>query len=179
VCVCVRVCVRLCLRVCVCACVCVRLCVCVYVCTCVYVCMYIYALTHRSTRAPAITGYASLDVCVCACTCVCVCMHMCVCLCVCVSIYIYIHTYIFIYTYTHRSTNAPAVVDYITWCDEKSFQFDLSIWKVFWHRLLASPRLGTKGTDLLEMYGTSFGCLVNRAILVQISQNMLRVPLVD
>jgi len=43
-------------------------------------------------------------------------------------------------------------------------------------RLLASPRLGTKGTDLLEMSGTSFGCLVNRAILVQISQNMLRVP---
>jgi len=28
-------------------------------------------------------------------------------------------------------------------------------------RLLDSPRLGTKGTDLLEMSGTSFGCLVN------------------
>jgi len=45
--------------------------------------------------------------------------------------------------------------------DEKSFQSDLSIWKVFWH----SPRLGTKGTDLLEMSGTRFGCLVGRAIL--------------
>jgi len=46
--------------------------------------------------------------------------------------------------------------------------------KIF-RRLLASPRLGTKGTDLLKISGTSFGCLVNRAILVQISQNMLRV----
>jgi len=59
--------------------------------------------------------------------------------------------------------------------DEKSFQFDLSIWKVFWQRLLASPRLGTKRTDLLEMSGTSLGCLINRAILVEISQNMLQV----
>jgi len=36
-----------------------------------------------------------------------------------------------------------------------------------------------KLTDLLEMSGTSFGCIVNWAVLVQIvqiSQNMLRVP---
>jgi len=63
--------------------------------------------------------------------------------------------------------------------DEKSVQFHLSIWKIFWQRLLASPRLGTKGAILLEMSGTSFGCLVNRPVLVQISQNMLRVPQVD
>jgi len=40
-------------------------------------------------------------------------------------------------------------------------------------RLLASPRY--KGTDLLQKSGTSFGCVVNQAVLVQISQNMLRV----
>jgi len=59
--------------------------------------------------------------------------------------------------------------------DEKKIQSDLSIWKVIWQCLLASPRLGTKGTGLLEMSGTSFGCLVNRAFLVQISKKMLRV----
>jgi len=42
--------------------------------------------------------------------------------------------------------------------------------------LLASSRLGTKGAGLLKISGTSFGCLVNRAFLVQISKNMLRVP---
>ena len=55
-----------------------------------------------------------------------------------------------------------------------------SIWpfnlKGVWQRLLASPRLGTKGMHLLKISGTSFGCLVNRAILVQISQNTLRGP---
>jgi len=34
--------------------------------------------------------------------------------------------------------------------------------KIF-RRLLASPCLGTKGTDLLKISDTSFGCLVNRA----------------
>ena len=38
-----------------------------------------------------------------------------------------------------------------------------------YRRLFASPRLGTKGTDLLKMSDTSFGFLVNRAILVQYS----------
>jgi len=60
-------------------------------------------------------------------------------------------------------------------CCQNTFQIERSNWKKN-RRLLASPRLGTKGTDLLEMSCTSFGCLVNRAILVQISQNMLRVP---
>jgi len=45
---------------------------------------------------------------------------------------------------------------------------------VFGQRLLASPRL-TKKTDSLKTCGTSFGCLVNRAVLVQISKNMPRV----
>jgi len=44
-------------------------------------------------------------------------------------------------------------------------------------RLLACPRLGTNGTGLLEMSGTSSGCLVTRAILVQISQNMFSGPM--
>ena len=55
------------------------------------------------------------------------------------------------------------------------FKLKGQIEKIF-RRLLVSPRLGTKGTDLLELSCTSFGCLVNRAILVQISQNKLRVP---
>jgi len=42
-------------------------------------------------------------------------------------------------------------------------------------RLLVSPRLGTIGTNLLKISGTSFGCPVNPAILVQMSQNMLRI----
>jgi len=58
------------------------------------------------------------------------------------------------------------------------FKLKGQIEKIF-GRLLASPRLGTKGMDLLKMSGTSFRCLVNLAILVQISQNMPRVPQVD
>ena len=59
-----------------------------------------------------------------------------------------------------------------------SFKLKSQIEKIF-RRLVASPQLCTKETDLLEISGTSFSCLVNQAILVQISQNMLRVPQVD
>jgi len=41
--------------------------------------------------------------------------------------------------------------------------------------LLASPRLGTKGTDLLKISGTSLSCLVHQTILLHIYQNMLQV----
>ena len=58
------------------------------------------------------------------------------------------------------------------------FKLKCQIAKIF-RRLLASPRLGTKGTDLLKISSTSFGCLVNIAILVQISQKKLRVQKVD
>ena len=46
-------------------------------------------------------------------------------------------------------------------------------------RLLASPRLGTKGMDLLKMSSTSFGYLVNRAEFLKISKNMPRVSWID
>jgi len=49
-----------------------------------------------------------------------------------------------------------------------SFKLKSQIEMIF-RRLLASPRLGTKGAGLLKTSGTSFGCLVNRAKLVQIS----------
>ena len=82
-----------------------------------------------------------------------------------VYVYIYVHTYIFIYIYIYIYTHICIYIH-------------IYIYK-FIYCLVASPRLCTKGTDLLEMSGTSFGCLVNRAVLVQISQNMLRVPGVD
>jgi len=41
----------------------------------------------------------------------------------------------------------------------------------------ASPRLGTKGTDLLKISGTTFGHLINRAILSQISQKHASGPI--
>ena len=58
------------------------------------------------------------------------------------------------------------------------FKLKGQIEKIFC-RLLASPRLFTKWTDPLKMSGTSFSDLVDRAILVQISSNMLRVQYVD
>ena len=52
----------------------------------------------------------------------------------------------------------------------QTFQIEMSNLKTF------ARRLSTKGTYLLEMSGTNFGGLVNRAIQLQISENIVRVP---
>jgi len=61
---------------------------------------------------------------------------------------------------------------------QNTFQIERSNWKDL-SSFAWSPQLGTKGTDLLKMSGTSFGCLVNRSDLVQISKNMPRVSWID
>jgi len=56
-----------------------------------------------------------------------------------------------------------------------TFQFE----RYFGNVCFASPWLRTKGKDLLKMSDTCFSCLVNQAILWQMSKNMPRVSWID